>query len=96
MSTRLTTLTTTEFAKSGNNLEYVVEGLAIASPTILLDVAESGVLLIKEEFNHSGGTVTMLFNHDFGNAWPLRLLVFVGFVFTVNKHDDVGVLLDGT
>ena len=51
---------------------------------------------VEVEFAGADGTVTVFFYHDFGDVWTLRFFVSIGFIFTVNKHHDVGVLLDRT
>jgi hypothetical protein len=49
-------------------------------------------LAVKHELHRSHCTISVLFDQDIGD---IVFLIFVA-VVAVNKHDDVGVLLDGT
>ncbi len=63
---------------------------------VRIKIEEANVLTVEVEFCHTYGTVTVLFNENLGDVWSLSFFVFVHLVFTVNKHYNVGVLLDRT
>ena len=55
-------------------------------------IKEAYVLAVEVEFCHADGTVTMFFNENFSNVWAVGFLI--DFIFTVDEHHDVGILLD--
>ena len=53
---------------------------------------EGGALLIEVEVGLAGGAVSMLFNEDFRDVWPIALGVTL--VLAVNEHHNVRILLN--
>jgi hypothetical protein len=59
-----------------------------------IELAECRLVSIKVQLDHTGGSVTVLFNQDLGDIGALGILVLL--VFAVDEHDDIRVLLNRT
>jgi len=59
-----------------------------------IEVEEADMLTVEVEFATANRTGTVFLNKNFGNVRPLWFFIFIHFVFAVNEHHDVGILLD--
>lgn len=66
---------------------------------IFIKIHETGLLLAETQFNRINGSVTMLGDNDFGHAfrWCTIFVNGKSVIFgTVDKGNQVGILLDGS
>jgi hypothetical protein len=59
-----------------------------------VEVKEPNVCTVKEQLSVTNSPVTVFLDHNLSDVWSFSFHVTVHLVFTVNKHYNVGILLD--
>lgn len=67
--------------------------VVLVAGVLCVDTEVPYVLRVKVELSNAYGAITVLLYKNLSDVWSFRL--FIDFIFTVNEHYDVGILLDG-